>query len=164
MDGIELFEKRVFMRQRESRNSDRDRSNDSRGDRYDYLHDYSSPLIFSYREQRSGSPPLWKTDSPRLDGGRGRRDREVFATPPQRHRQGGGWNRYEDQYGTPQVSYSKPFDSVITFFVRNIGEDGKIGETITIVVILHLKTNEIEMVVNGPNTDKNASRLPIFCN
>ena len=44
MDGIELFEKRVFMRQRESRNSDRDRSNDSRGDRYDYLHDYSSPL------------------------------------------------------------------------------------------------------------------------
>ena len=37
MDGIELFEKRVFMRQRESRNSDRDRSNDSRGDRYYYL-------------------------------------------------------------------------------------------------------------------------------
>ena len=118
MDGIELFEKRVFMRQRESRNSDRDRSNDSRGDRYDYLHDYSSPFIFSYREQRSGSPPLWKTDSPRLDGGRGRRDREVFVTPPQRHRQGGGWNRYEDQYGTPQVSYSKPFDSVLTFFCQ----------------------------------------------
>ena len=62
------------------------------------------------------------------------------------------------------MSYSKPFDSVLTFFVRNIGEDGKIGEIITIVVILHLKTNEIEMVVNGPNTDKNASRLPIFCN
>lgn len=122
MDGIELFEKRVFMRQRESRNSDRDRSNDSRGDRYGYLYvQFFSSNFFSYREQRSSSPPLWKTDSPRLDGGRGRRDREVFATPPQRHRQGGGWNRYDDQYGTPQVSYSELF----VFLILLSGLSGK---------------------------------------
>ena len=80
MDGIELFERRLTMRQRETGrsnnrddsstrqhyNDQRDRSNDRRGG------------------DRDSSPPLWK--EPRLDRGR------------QAYRNGDGWGRYDDQY------------------------------------------------------------------
>merc|ERR1712106_535462 len=85
LDGIELFERRLNMRQRETgarnnrddstqRHQERDRSSDGR------------------HEPRSHSPPLWK--EPRLDRGR------------QVNRNGDGWGRYDDQY--QGRSYSAP--------------------------------------------------------